>query len=133
MGDKAKTYGEFIAAMEEVAVEISSVNAEIFLEQWKALATEEDWQKFRPMLLTKELVLRFAEDMALYYAKVISRTETKKLYVSRVEDGHAFLREIHAKAKAFGIDIEIEEIDVPLTPTDSIVATGAAQVVAEAK
>ena len=125
MMDKLKTYGEFIAAVEET----QCIYAQTFLEEWKALATEEKWQKIRPMPLTKELVLAFAEDMANYFRETISSTCGEELYAEEKESGHAFLREICTKAVALGIDVKIEEIDTFLTMTDLLIAKGYAKVV----
>ena len=125
MAEEAKTYGEFIAAMEKT----EHFGAQIFIEIWKALATEAQWQEYRPMPLTKELVFNFAEDMANYFRNRISNIETEALYLSEIEESHAFLREIWEKATAFGIDVQLEEIDTWLTPTEIMLDIGLAKIV----
>ena len=99
MMDKLKTYGEFIAAVEET----QCIYAQTFLEEWKALATEEKWQKIRPMPLTKELVLAFAEDMANYFRETISSTCGEELYA---EEKNLTTEELLAK-----IHREAEEVE----------------------
>jgi len=125
MTDKLKTYGEFIDAVGET----ECMYAQFFLEEWKALATEEKWNNIKSMPLTKELVLAFAEDMANYFRRTISHTCVEELYTERTKRGHVFLREIHAKAVALGIDVKIEEIDIFLTMTELLIAKGYVKVV----
>jgi len=49
---------------------------------------------------------------------------TEKLFSFIIEQGHAFLREIHQKAISQGIEIKENEIDSFLTYTEMMAATG---------
>lgn len=119
------TYGEFIDAVEGT----KCIYAQSFLDEWKALATVTEWAEYRPMLLTRELVVNLAEDMARYFQALISGTCTDALYRERVKAGHDFLRWVHDKAVALGLDVKLQEIDTAMTPTESIVLAGTAAVV----
>ena len=119
-----KTYGEFIDAMEKVAEDWRFVEGQTFLERWKKLATEEQWKKYRPMKLRKEEVIAFAQDMAGYYREVIGGTCVEELYYGRIDQGHAFLAEIHKKALESGIEVRLEEIDQPLTALETMGSLG---------
>lgn len=119
------TYGEFIDAV----IKTKIVEAQCFMEDWMAMATEEQWAEYRPMELTKELVLALAEDMAKFFRESINGICTDALYTEVIHDGHAFLKEIHSKAVELGVDVALEEIDALLTVTEALVASGAARVV----
>ena len=58
MEEKQHTYGEFIDLMEKLAKEIENVDAQIAIEDWKALATEEQWKGFRPLPIEPGLVIK---------------------------------------------------------------------------
>lgn len=125
MVDQAKTYGDFFDTMEGT----ECIYAQGFIEEWKALATEEQWAEFRPMPLTRELVLAFVEDMATYFRELIAHTCTDALYAERIAASHAFLHWVHEKAVEFGIEVRLEEIDAAITPTESLVVAGLTKVV----
>ena len=127
MEEKQHTYGEFVDLMEELAKQTGNVDAQITIEDWKALATEKQWKEFRPLLLTPDLVINFAEDMVSSFQEHISGTCTDELYMQRKKDGHEFLRKIHEAVVGLGIDIDVRKIDVPLTPTDLLVGAGLAE------
>jgi hypothetical protein len=127
MIEKQITYGEFVDLMEKIAKDTGNVDAQINIEDWKALATEEQWKEFRPLLLTPELVINFAEDMASYFWEHISGTCIDELYMQRKKDGHEFLRKIHEAVVGLDIDIDIRKIDVPLSPSDILVDAGLAE------
>jgi len=124
--DKSRTYGEFITSMKETKI----TSARIFIEEWEALATEEQWEQLRPMPLTKQMVLSFAENMARRFWRMIADGCTDDYIHLLTEEGHAFLREIHARAVEFGIAVEVREIDRPLRPSELCAALGAVQVIA---
>jgi len=117
--EKQSTYGEFIDLIEQT----ECVEGKIFIEKWKALATEEDWARFRPMSLTPELVTSFAEDMISYFRERIAGICTDELYTQVKREAHAFLQEVHEKAAQFGVQVELNRIDVPLTPSE-VAVTG---------
>lgn len=117
------TYGEFIDAMRETRV----VGARGDIKEWAAKSIEKGFGQYS-MPLTRELVLSFAEDMRTLFRDMIVHTDTEALYEMLVEDGHTFLREIHAKATKFSIDVALEEVDLPLTTAEILIASGYASV-----
>jgi len=120
------TYGEFVDAMREAAK--INTEAEVEFERWVARASEEQWEEYRLLPLGEGEVLNFAEDMALAFQLMLSHTCGDELYEQRLKGGHHFLRVIHAKLVELGIEVELSRIDVPLTPSDSMVAAGLAEV-----
>ena len=73
--------------MEKLAEETGNVNAQIFIEDWKVLATEEQWREFRPLPLISDLIINFAEDIASYFkvGKFMKKPRIKKFfYISKI-------------------------------------------------
>ncbi|MEK7164651.1 MAG: hypothetical protein AAB779_01765, partial [Patescibacteria group bacterium] len=70
------TYGAFIDAVNETTI----VEARGFMDEWMAMATDEQWAEFRLMELTRELVLPLAEDMATFFQERIAGICTEALY-----------------------------------------------------
>ena len=118
MAEKQGTYGEFIAAVEDT----TCFEAKSFIEEWKGLTTEEAWKVFRPMPLTPDLVICFAEDMVHFFRERINGICTEALYTKTIGLYHGFLREVHEKAVKLGVQVELNQIDVPLTPSEAIAA-----------
>lgn len=114
------TYGDFIDSVEKT----ENTTAAVFIELWKETATEEQWKGYRPMPLTSELILSFAEDVAMHFRRRIAGIETEELYEMVIEDAHAFFREVCEKAKQLGIQIKLAKIDTFLTPSEVIVGEG---------
>jgi hypothetical protein len=125
MANETKTYGDFIAAMEET----TSNYAKVFINEWKALTPEEQWEESRRMLLSRDLVLNFAYTMAGYFRDMIASTCTNAAYARRIQASHDFLLYTWENAVALGIDVKLEEIDTSITPTEALIASGAAKVV----
>jgi hypothetical protein len=120
-----RTYGEFVDSVSQTEI----FPAQMFLKEWKDLATEKEWKEYRQLPLTRNLVLNFADDMAIYFRARLKGISGEELWNSTKEEGHRFLREVHAKAGQLGIEVEADEIDVPLTITDLLVKTGAVEVI----
>lgn len=120
MPKKQNTYGDFIDSVSKT----ECIEAQLFIDEWKALATEEEWQEYRPMLLTPELVTNFAEDMAKYFRDTIATTDVEELYEMRKLWGHAFLAEVWAKAANLGVKVELNQIDAPLSASEFFAAAG---------
>jgi len=119
---KPMTYGNFIDAMKQVSV--GNMYAETFIEEWERLVPSEQLQQYRAEPLIEDGVINFVEDAAGWFQKVIEGTWGEKLYAERVASGHAFLKAIHAKCQKIGIEVELEKIDVPLTPSDLMSVAG---------
>lgn len=112
-----KTYGEFVAAVKKTPIH----EARHIVEEWEVLATAEEWEKYRPMPLTRDLITNFAEDMAALFKQRLDGISTEALYERIHGYGHTFLQWVHAKAVEFGIEVEMEEIDLPITFTDALI------------
>lgn len=110
------TYGEFI----DLVKKTKGGEASAFMDEWAALATEEQWEEFRPLPLDKGMVLNLAQDMNGYFHERLNGIYTDALYVSTVRRGHEFLKEIHSAAVKLGIDVDLAEIDTPLSMADSL-------------
>jgi len=105
---------------EETKKKISSFQQGIKLEEWKALATEEQWREYRSKVLEKGHVIAFAQDIAGYYRDVIRGTCVEELYYDRIKQGHDFLTEIHKKAIESGIEVKLEEVNQPLAIAETM-------------
>lgn len=114
------TYGDFIDSVEKTKI----TGATVFIEQWKGLATEEQWKEYRPMPLTLELILSFAEDAAAHFRRRIAGIETEELYEAVIKDVRAFFREVHEKSQELGIQVELKQIDTFLTPSEVLAGEG---------
>jgi hypothetical protein len=114
------TYGEFIDYIEKIAEDWRFVEGQTFLEEWKALATEEQWREYRSKVLEKGHVIAFAQDIAGYYRDVIRGTCVEELYYDRIKQGHDFLTEIHKKAIESGIEVKLEEVNQPLAIAETM-------------
>lgn len=125
MADEQATYGQFIDLVEKTEY----AEARIFIEEWKAIATEEEWKEYRPLPLMPDLVIRFAEDMADYFRERLSGICTDALYERVAKDAHAFLVEVFEKAKQLGIHVDIERVNLPVTITEALIASGCAKIV----
>ena len=114
------TYGDFIDLIEKTKI----TKAAVFIERWKKLATEEQWKEYRPLPLTPELIMGFAEDTATHFQRRIAGIDTEELYTLVIKDAHAFFREVHEKAQKLGMQIELNQIDTSLTPSEVIARKG---------
>lgn len=125
MSEKQSTYGDFIESVEKT----ENFEAGVFISQWIELATAEQWKEYSSMPLTAELVIGFAQDMALHFQQRISDISTEGLYSLTVKSGHEFLQEVHQKAIELGVDVELNQIDTPLTMSESLAAVGLVKLV----
>ena len=126
MADKQVTYGQFIDLVEKTEIG----EARIMIEEWKALATEEEeWKGYRPLPLTSDLVIGFAEDMANLFRQRLSGICTDTLYERITKDAHAFLVEISEKAKQLGIQVDIKQVNLPITITEVLIASGYTKII----
>ncbi len=115
-----KTFGEFFDTVSDWAKREGNVDAQIFMEEWPALATPEKWQEARALEFAEDLFRNFAEDMATYIRERIAGIDGEELYDMTMDDGHSFLQTIADQGRIFGLVIETDEVDVPLSPSDAI-------------
>ena len=79
------------------------------------------------MSLTVELVLDTAKVVASFFIERLQGICTENYYSQTLDAGHAFLRGIHKKAAELGVNVNLNRIDVPLTPSDLLVGAGLAE------
>ena len=109
------TYGDFIDLVEKTEI----TEAAVFIEQWKKLATDEQWKKYRTISLGPELITGFAWDVVTHFRRRIAGIDTEELYSLVIKDGHDFLREVCEKATKLGVQVNLDQIDAPLTPSEA--------------
>ena len=119
MAKTTLTYGQFVDAMQEVAKGVG--HAEVLFEEWYELATEAQWREYRQLPLDEGKMLNFTDDMVSSFRRLIGGTCTDQLYAQRINDGHAFLQAIHQKCLELGIQVDMKDIDMPLSPSDAII------------
>ncbi len=124
MADEQVTYGQFLDLVEKTEIG----EAKIFIADWKAFASEEEWAEFRLFALTSGLVILFAKDAADYFRQRLSGICTDALYARVAEDAHAFLVEVFEKAKQLGVQMDIKLVDSPVTITEVLIASGCAKI-----
>ena len=114
------TFEEFFVEMEKWAEENRSVDAQFFLENARHSLPKEKWEKLSSEPLTSENLVKLAQYISSMFKQVLMGTCTEKLYEIIMNDDHAFLRAMYEKAKEFGVEVDIEQIDTPLTMSDSL-------------
>jgi len=121
------TYGQFIEAVRET----KHSSAKTFMAEWVRQGTAYGvWEGSLDMPLTRPKVLEFASGMADSFRRLILGA-TAEFAAALVEEGHAFLQEIQAKAAALGIVIPAAEIDGPLTADElgqALITSGLIQI-----
>lgn len=125
MADEQVTYGQFIDLVEKTEIG----EAKIIIEDREAPADEEERARFHSLALTPELVITFAENMANYFEQRLSGVCTDALYERITKDAHAFLVEVFEKAKQLGVQIDIKLVDLPVTITEALMASGYTNIV----
>ena len=113
------TFAEFVELVNQTKIS----DAQIWIEEWKKQQGKE-WDIHKDFPLEKNLVVAFAIGIARIIQARIMSISTCALYNSTIESGHAFLQEIHQKATEHGIELELKEIDVPLSTTEAMVQSG---------
>lgn len=111
-----KSFGEFFDEVKKT----DGVMAEIFMKRWVGLVPPSKWEEIRLLPLDMGMALNFAEDMAAYYQATIRMIESPFLYEDAIREGHEFLQGVHSVMEKFGLEIDIQEIDVPLTPSEVV-------------
>jgi len=114
MERKPISYSDFI----ELVYDTECAEAQIFINQWRALTTKENWRENGSTPLTLSLLMGFAEDMATLFRRAIHGASKQDIAEIMTKDGHEFLLEIHAKAAELGFEVPPELINVPLIPEE---------------
>lgn len=112
-------FSDFVSAMEDFVKD--DFERHYHFSMWRDSITDEEWQKFKDLPLTKGHVIGFAEVMAEATRQVLRDTCTDELYEMLLKDGHDFLYSLHRECVRLGIEVSPEEVNVPLTASDAIV------------
>lgn len=80
---------------------------------------EAGWHKMMGWPLDEIGVLGLAQLLA-QEIKYAARTGADESYVDAIQRGHALLRLLHAKATEMGVNVPLDQVDIPLTPVESI-------------
>ena len=116
------TLKEFVEQLSQ-----QNIDFEIWIEEWQSRLDKKQWEKPLNSPVDRMLVLAFSQTIAPIIGEIINRTCLEELYESRRRSGHAMLQAAHALAQKQGIEIELKEIDIPLTMTDFMVQEGMAE------
>jgi hypothetical protein len=101
-----------------------SIEARLWIEQFKLVIDLRQWEETKGNPLNRANVISIARFLAnLIRGRIIS-IGTEELYKEVIEQGHAFLREIHQKAVSQGIEVKEDEIDSFLSYTEMMAAVG---------
>ena len=125
MAGEQITYEQFFDLVKKTEIG----EARIIIEDWEAPADEEERARFHSLALTPELVITFAENVANYFEQRLSGICTDALYERITKDAHAFLVEVFEKAKQLGVQVDIEKVNLPVTITEALIASGCAKIV----
>jgi len=115
-----RTFGEFLDELWQSAEARYNVHALGFLEEFKHSFYAPDLEVIRAEVFSEKLFRTFLEVViTLSRAKVVSiQIETVRSLAFK--DCQTFLRTLHQKAKAFGVEVPLAEVDVPLSPGDAV-------------
>src|SRR3989344_4903404 len=116
-----KTFGEFFDEVRAWADESRHIEAVTSMDSWTKLVTPEKWQEARDMELTEGLFLAFAQDMWVDFYEMLQHTCTDVLYARRMEQVHLFQTEIASRARAYGLVVNREDSDHPLSFSDALI------------
>ena len=116
-----ETFGQFFDAVRGKVKAGFNPEAEGFLDEWVALVSAERWEEVRATELSEGWLQSFAEDMATYFAQRIQGICGDELWQHTIERGHEFLRAIAETGRQFGLNVEDSDVDVGLSPSDTII------------
>lgn len=121
MPEKVQTLGEFIDLISQTT---TNVSGEAWIKFGQRGMSKEGWQEIKNLPLVPESVILFGRLISAHIREEAAHWSSEEPYHDTLEHGHAFLQEIHQKAMEQGIEVELERIDRPLTPTEMMAATG---------
>ena len=124
MAGEQITYEQFLDLVKKTKIG----EARIIIEDREAPADEEERARFHSLALTPELVITFAENVANYFEQRLSGICTDALYKRMAKDAHAFLVEVFEKAKRLGVQVDIKKVNLPVTITEALIASGCAKI-----
>ena len=120
MGTKAPNLGEFIDLVQDP----ENMYEEIWFQNCEHEVGANMWAEIRRLPLTRRTIIQLSRKIASKIAEEAAHWSDETAYGETLLNGHDFLRRIHQIAVEQGISVELHEIDIPLTPTESMVAAG---------
>lgn len=127
MAEKQSTFGKFIDLLTKFADETGDFDTQFIIEELIARAPEEQKKQWHSVSLTAELVLDTAEVVASFFRGRLEGICTENYYSQTLDAGHTLLCEIHQKATELGVSVDLNAINLPLTPSDLLVFSGLAE------
>jgi hypothetical protein len=119
MENKLKTIGDFLELFGK-----AEHDHVVWIGGWEQLCGKDNWQSFIGLPFNAESVIELANLIARkVYCKARQWSE-KRPYNKTLNWGHSFLHGLHKHAVANGINVSLSEIDVPLSPVESMIAVG---------
>lgn len=125
-----KTLGDLVSALRQALEhpeDLDLLGGRFWLDYVEQ--NTDNWAEVMGWPMCEEDVLLLAGPLTRVIAYEVQGRSDPVAYEDSKKRGHAFLRLFHAKAKELGVDIPIEQIDVPLTPTEMMVEAGMVSVV----
>jgi len=124
MSEKPATLGNFIDLLNPG----NDTGRRLWLQDCQNEAGEEKWEEIRGFPLSRKTVIQLAQWIANKISEEASHWSDQEPYRDTLKRGHKLLQDIHQKAVENGVEVALEEIDCPLTPTEMMVAAGLAEV-----
>jgi hypothetical protein len=117
----AMKFGEFFDGICRCLNRDDNICGIMALGGWKLLLGQNgEWREKAGSSLSRKLVLEMAQAVADEGRKVLGFTDGAELHHGRLQEFHAALHLIYQKAGVHGIAVRLEEINVPLTPSESL-------------
>jgi len=120
MGTKATNLGEFI----DLAHNPQNIYEKTWLQDCEREVGANKWAEIRRLPLTQRTIIQLSQWIVSKIAEEAAHWSEEGPYKETLRHGHAFLQRIHQTAVEQGISVELQEIDIPLTPTESMAAAG---------
>jgi len=120
MGTQAANLGGFI----DLVHDPENMYEEMWLQDCRFEIGANMWAEIKRLPLTRETVFQLSRMIALKIGEEAAHWSEEEPYGETLRHGHAFLRRIHQIAVEQGISVELQEIDIPLTPTEIMAAAG---------
>jgi hypothetical protein len=120
-----KTLGDLVSALRETLKDPEDPNlhrADLWIDELQSAAGG-GWDEAMKWPLDEGGVVALAQLLTDEIAYEV-QAGPGELYEETLKCGHALLRLVHAKATEMGVNIPLDEVDVPLSPSESAVQSG---------
>jgi hypothetical protein len=126
-----KTLGDLVSALRQALEHPEDLNllgAGFWIDHVKQ-EHGDVWDEVMTWPLDAANVLTLAGPLTDVIQYEIGGRSDQESYDDARNRGHAFLKLIHAKARELGVDVPLEQIDVPLTPSETMEQAGMVKIV----